>query len=275
MISRKVSVLTRQPHSDSIFSRKGLSPNHLLHKSPSSHLAKQPPKPKVLSPQYKPYSSKPLNSRNTSPSPPPSITPASATPTLPSGANLKIALKLEPKTSKLFQSFKHSTIDIVKLSKPSPIKHSVCLKLEKDAVERPYDGTNNLQTDYKEFSIHSRHTYWRKKKLEQYKIAKNWNVNTKRSKTVCGAKKGMRKMSAESIFTGKGSGIMTSETRVSSSNELTTMVSSEQNFDVAKISEGERNTEKKIDRLGGKNSESIFSRQSGGKNKKFVILTPR
>jgi hypothetical protein len=61
----------------------------------------------------------------------------------------------------------------LKLTHNSPVKNRLYLKLQKDAIQRPYNPEESTPIAYKEFSISTRNRYWRKKKLEQYKISKN------------------------------------------------------------------------------------------------------
>jgi hypothetical protein len=104
----------------------------------------------------------------------------------PNVSSLAIRLKLEPKSSPR-RSLK-SRPDSIKpfvlkydeeASKGnssrvnSPTCQKFFLTLNEDAIQRPYLNQQFSKISYKESSYSERMEYWRKKKVEQYKIAKN------------------------------------------------------------------------------------------------------
>lgn len=52
------------------------------------------------------------------------------------------------------------------------------MKIQKEVIHRPYADDDQIQIDYQEISVDRRNLYWRKKKLEQYRVAKNVNHKT-------------------------------------------------------------------------------------------------
>lgn len=80
----------------------------------------------------------------------------------------------------------------ISISNPNltpPKKQNFMFKLKKEAIHRPYQPEDQTPTARKGFSIIHRNLYWRKKKLEQYKKAKNLEPTTFMPKPNAGNKK--------------------------------------------------------------------------------------
>lgn len=94
--------------------------------------------------------------------------------------SFNITLKLSSSSQKkLPKSHSKSIIkpkihfEVPKFNSISPRKSSIILNLKKEAIHRPYKQDEHMPIVNKDFSINHRNLYWRKKKLEQYKKAKN------------------------------------------------------------------------------------------------------
>ena len=99
-----------------------------------------------------------------------------------SSIKLKLNLKIDTKSMN-FKNFaknmnlsKSTTnIDSENISakvQTFPTKESLLFELKQEDIQRPYENTKDSPVIRKEVSIFNRNNYWRKKKLEQYKIAK-------------------------------------------------------------------------------------------------------
>ena len=95
--------------------------------------------------------------------------------------NFTLRLKIEPKNSPVRvgtrrpHSIKPLKVEVgySKSRVNSPVNDKYMLKVEEDAIKRPYNCEISRKSEIKEISCSEKIKYWRKKGLEQYHIAKN------------------------------------------------------------------------------------------------------